>query len=81
MKLNIKQGDTVQVTAGSDKGKKGSVLELDSKKLKIKVQGARIRTHFTQEGLQKKEGFMSYSNVKLIDSAKPKITKKKTASN
>ena len=36
MKLKISKGDTVQVITGSDKGKKGQVLAIDSKTLKIK---------------------------------------------
>ena len=45
-KLKINVGDTVEVIAGGDKGKKGSVLTLDSAKLKVKVQGVRMQTHF-----------------------------------
>jgi len=70
-KLRIKKGDTVQVTAGADKGKKGAVLVLDKDKLKMKVQGVRIQTHFSREdGLQQKEGFIDYSNVKLVETGK-----------
>ena len=76
MKLKIKEGDTVQVISGADKGKKGAVLELDSKKLRIKVKGVKVQTHFTQEGLQQLEGFVDYSNVKLVDSAKKKAASK-----
>jgi large subunit ribosomal protein L24 len=68
MKLKIKKGATVQVIAGADKGKKGAVLELDSRKLRIKVQGVKVMTHFDKkEGVQKKEGFIDYSNVKLLE--------------
>ena len=76
MKLKIKKGDTVQVIAGADKGKKGAVLNIDSRRLKIQVQGAKLQTHFTQEGLQQKEAFMDYSNVKLVTSGAKKVTKK-----
>ena len=81
MKLKIKKGDTVQVIAGSDKGKKGAVLAIDSKKLRIKVQGVRVRTHYDQkEGILHKEGFVDYSNVKLSEVAKAKKpATKKTA--
>lgn len=80
MKLKIKEGDTVQVISGADKGKKGAVLALDSKKLKIKVQGVKVQTHFTQEGLQQLEGFVDYSNVKLVEAAKKKAANKNKAS-
>ncbi|MFZ3231922.1 MAG: KOW motif domain-containing protein [Pseudobdellovibrio sp.] len=80
MKLKIKKGDTVQVISGADKGKKGSVLEVKPTAMKIKIQGVKIQTHFDKkEGLLKKEGFIDYSNVKLVEAAaKEKKAVKKT---
>jgi len=76
MKLKIKKGATIQVIAGADKGKKGTVLEVDSRKLRIRVQGVKIMTHFDKkEGLQQREGFFDYSNVKLVEG--PAATEKK----
>lgn len=70
MKLKIKKGATVQVITGSDKGKKGSVITVDAANMKIKVQGVKVQTHFDKkEGLLKKEGFIDYSNVKLVEAA------------
>lgn len=78
MKLKLKKGSTVQVISGSDKGKKGSVLAIDSKKMKVKVQGVRVATHFDKkEGIKKLESFIDYSNVKLLEQAPEKS--KKTA--
>ena len=84
MKLKIKKGDEVQVIAGSEKGRKGPVLELDSRRLKIRVKGVRVQTrHDKKEGILKREGFIDYSNVKLIQAAsaaaKPKKSKQKPA--
>ncbi len=82
MKLKIKKGDTVQIIAGSDKGKKGSVMEVKPTALKIKVQGVRVQTHFDKkEGILKKEGFIDYSNVKLVEKTakEKKPAAKKTA--
>lgn len=80
MKLKIKKGATVEVITGSDKGKKGSVIEVDPRKLRIKVQGIRVQTHYDrQKGLEKKEGFLDYSNVKLLEAAAPKAAAKKKA--
>ena len=77
MKLKIKKGATVQVITGSDKGKSGKVLEIKTSPLKIKVQGVKVQTHFDKkEGILKKEGFIDYSNVKLV-AASEKVTKKK----
>lgn len=81
MKLKIKKGATVQVITGSDKGKKGSVLAIDAKNMKIQVQGVKVQTHYDKkDGLLKKEGFIDYSNVKLVEAAaKEKKTSKKAA--
>lgn len=90
MKLKIKKGATVQVVSGSDKGKSGKVLAIktDTAKnklsIKIQVQGVKVQTHFDKkDGLLKKEGFIDYSNVKLVSAAESKgkaKAKKKTAS-
>jgi large subunit ribosomal protein L24 len=78
MRLKIKKGATVQVIAGSDKGKKGTVMDVDSNKLRIKIQGIKVMTHFDKkEGLLQKEGYIDYSNVKLVES--PVAAQKKTA--
>jgi large subunit ribosomal protein L24 len=72
-KLKIKKGAQVQVIAGSDKGKKGTVLEVDPKGLLVKVQGVKVQTHFDKkDGLLKKEGFIHYSNVKLLEKSPEK---------
>lgn len=73
IKLKIKKGSTVQVVAGSDKGKKGTVLEVVPGKMGLRIQGIRIQTHYSkQDGLQKKEGLIHYSNVKLLEGAPTK---------
>lgn len=81
MKLKIRKGDTVQVIAGSDKGKKGAVLEVSPTAMKIKIQGVKVQTHYDKkDGLLKKEGFIDYSNVKLTEKkVKEKKTTKKSA--
>ena len=82
-KLSVKKGDTVQIIAGADKGKKGVVLEINPIKLKVKVQGVKIMTHFDKkEGKFTAEGFIDYSNVKMSEKAvktdKKSIKAKKT---
>ena len=73
VKLKIRKGDTVEVITGGDKGKRGSVLEIDPAKLRIKVQGVKMMTHFDrEEGQHQKEAFISYSNVKFVEAAKKK---------
>lgn len=85
MKLKIKKGATVQVIAGADKGKTGSVLEVNPATLRVKVQGVRIQTNLDKKEnvLVKTEGFIDYSNVKLVESGASKAKaagKKKAAS-
>lgn len=85
MKLKIKKGATVEVIAGSDKGKKGTVIEINLKDMKIKVQGVRVQTkNDKKEGFVKREGYVDYSNVKLVEGAAPakkKAAKKATKAN
>ncbi len=88
MKLKIKKGATVEVITGTDKGKRGKVLVVKQGKdkakndrLRIKISGVKVMTHFDKkDGIKKMEGFIDYSNVKLIENATPeKKSKKKTA--
>lgn len=81
MKLKIKKGDTVQVIAGADKGKKGEVLAINKSLLKIKVNGVRVQTHYNKKDgeINKLEGYLDYSNVKLVDAPKAKAAPKKKA--
>jgi large subunit ribosomal protein L24 len=82
MKLKIRKGDKVQVTTGADKGKKGTVIQVSPTSMKIKIEGVKVQTHFDKkDGLLKKEGFIDYSNVKLVEKAtKEKKAAKKSAS-
>ena len=82
MALKIRKGATVEVITGADKGKRGTVLDVNQKALRVRVQGVKIQTrHSKQNGLVKSEGYIDYSNVKLIEAAAPtkKKTEKKTA--
>ena len=69
-KLKIKKGDTALVITGADKGRQAKVLEVSLSQLKARLQGVRVQTHFDKkEGIQKKEGWIDYSNIKLVSSA------------
>ena len=77
MKLSIRKGATVEVTTGAEKGKRGSVLHVDQDRMRIRIQGVKIQTrHSKKDGLVKSEGYIHYSNVKLIEAATP--SKKKS---
>jgi large subunit ribosomal protein L24 len=81
MKLKVTKGATVEVITGSDKGKRGVVLDVDAAKLRVRVQGVKVQTkHSKKDGLLKNEGFIDYSNVKLVEKAakKEKAGAKKT---
>ena len=66
MKLKIKKGDLVEVIAGSEKGKKAKILEVQRKLLKVRLEGIKMQTHFDKkEGIRKKEGWLDYSNIRL----------------
>ncbi|RYZ76372.1 MAG: 50S ribosomal protein L24 [Proteobacteria bacterium] len=79
MKLKIRKGSKVEIITGADKGHKGTVLAVNVDTMRVRVEGARIQTrHSKQNGLTKSEGFIAYSNVKLIEEAAA-APKKKTA--
>jgi large subunit ribosomal protein L24 len=79
MKLNIRKGATVEVITGADKGKRGEVLDVKKATMRVRVQGVKMQTrHSKQDGLVKSEGYIHYSNVKLIEAAAA-TTKKKAA--
>ena len=46
--LHVKKGDMVMINSGSDKGKKGKVLEVLPKDNKVVVEGVNIRTKHTK---------------------------------
>ena len=77
-KLKIKNGDNVEVITGDDKGKTGTVLNLDPFAMKVQVSGCRINTKLNkrERTLYKEEGWMDYSNIKLAGAAKKKTKKK-----
>ncbi len=73
MKLKIRKGAKVEVITGQDKGRQGTVLEVNPETMRVRVEGVRVQTkHSKQNGLMKSEGFIHYSNVKLLEAAAPK---------
>lgn len=68
----IKKGDTVQVIAGRDKGKRGKVLEVLPEEGKVRVEGIAVQKRhlkpntnqkFPNGGIIDKPGRISISNV------------------
>lgn len=72
-KLKIKKGDTVFVTTGKDKGKRGEVLRVLPDDNRVVVSGVNIAKHHTKPsyagsgGIESKEASLHISNVALID--------------
>jgi len=70
MKFNIKRGDEVVVIAGSQKGKRGKVLQMLPDTNRVVIEGvAMIKRHTrktdkAEGGIIEREGSVHYSNVK-----------------
>lgn len=79
--MKIKQGDTVVVIAGKDKGKVGKVLKTFRDSNKVVVEKANLRAKFVKKNTQgpgeivKFEARMDASNVMLIDPKTQKRTR------
>lgn len=71
--MRIRKGDTVIVTTGKDRGKKGRVMRTYPGENKVLVEKINYRTVFLRRsqqnpngGVSKVEGKIDVSNVKLI---------------
>jgi large subunit ribosomal protein L24 len=69
----IKKNDLVQVIAGQDKGKRGTVIEICSRTSRVKVKGVSLRICHVKKrkdgdvaGIKQAEGFIDASNVMPI---------------
>jgi large subunit ribosomal protein L24 len=73
----IKTGDQVQVITGADRGKTGHVIAVDREKSRVRVEGVKMQKHHMkpgrrgaqQGGIIELEGFISASNVMLVNAA------------
>ena len=81
-KLHIQKGDTVQVLAGSDKGKTGRVLSVLAKENRAIVEGINVVSKSTkpnakhpQGGIIKKEAPIHMSNINVVDPKTGKPTR------
>ncbi len=77
IKMRLKQGDTVQVISGKDKGKTGEVLRTLPYENRVVVQGINLRTRHvkpTQEGetgrIVTEEASLHASNVMIYSTTK-----------
>ena len=81
MKLKIKTGDDVIVTAGKDKGKRGKVTKVLPAANRVIVQGANMvlkhqkPTQSSAGGIVPQEASLHISNVALVDPNDGKATR------
>ena len=86
MSFHVRKGDEVEVITGSQRGRKGKILEIKTESLRVLIEGVNmIKRHVrpTQDnpkgGVVEREGTIHISNVKLLNrptSAKSKDKKK-----
>ena len=80
----VRKGDTVAVITGKEKGKRGKVLHVVTKKNRVVIEGLMMVKRHTkpsqqnaQGGIIEKEGSIHLSNVMLIDPGSDKPTRVK----
>ena len=73
MGLKIKRGDTVVVTSGKEKGKRGEVERVLPRENRVVVSGVNVRTRHAQPTQNNQQGLYTFaapihvSNVMLVD--------------
>jgi len=78
-RMKIKKGDQVMVISGKDKGKRGRVIEVLTRKRKVLVEGLNILKHHLRQnrqrgvagGIVEREAPIDVSNVMLIEGGRP----------
>ena len=68
-KMKLRKGDTVIVNSGTEKGKKGKILEISLKDNKVLVEGINVRTiHSKARKAGEESGIIK--REKMIDASK-----------
>lgn len=83
VKLKLKRGDTVEVIAGKDKGKRGTIREVLTESMRVKVSDVNVvKRHYKagsrgarQAGIVEIEAPIHISNVALVDPKTDKPTR------
>jgi len=82
MSAKIKKGDSVVVRSGKDKGRTGTVLEINPKAGKVLVEGINVSTRHRkptqanpQGGIERREAPMAISKVSVADPKDGKPTR------
>jgi large subunit ribosomal protein L24 len=77
--MKVKKGDQVMIISGKDKGKRGRVIEVLTRKRKVLVEGLNILKHHLRQnrqrgvagGIVEREAPIDVSNVMLIEGGRP----------
>ena len=82
-KFHVRRGDTVEIISGNHKGASGKILEIKPDKLQVIIEGVRmIKKHQRKNqdnpngAIIEREGPLHISNVKLLEKASDKGSKK-----
>jgi len=82
-KAHVKRGDEVEVVSGSERGKKGKVLQVLLKKQRVIVEGlhmiskaSRPNQNNQKGGIEQREGTVHISNLRVVTEAKKAPSKK-----
>lgn len=82
-RFHVKKGDEVVVIAGAEKGKRGKIIAIESKKQRVIVEGVRmIKKHMRksqqnpQGSIIEREGTIHVSNVMAADKFEARATKR-----
>jgi large subunit ribosomal protein L24 len=81
MGLKIKRGDTVVVTSGKEKGKRGEVERVLPKENRVVVGGVNVRTRHARPTQNNQQGLYTFaapidvSNVMVVDPGSGEPTK------
>jgi len=82
-RLKVRKNDQVLVTAGRDKGKRGRVIEVQTKKRRVVVEGVNVakkavkpnRQRGISGGIVERESPIDISNVLVLDPSSRKPTR------
>ena len=76
-KYKLKKGDLVRVISGESKGQEGKILEINTKKDRVLIEGVNLISKHTkpnakspQGGIVKQEGSVHISNLMLVEGGK-----------
>jgi len=77
IKFKLKKGDLVRVISGESKGQEGKILNIDTKKQRVLIEGVNMVSKHskpsaknTNGGIVKQEGSIHISNLMYVENGK-----------